>query len=276
MCRCVFDLWLTLIVVFCICFGGVARGQDEDYGPRVQQAVDRGLGFLARQQNTDGSFGKNPILRPELTGLTLLAFLSAGDTPDLGKFGAVARGATDYLAQRGMSDEPAPSAAVVALALAEVYGVETSEQGRMNVRAALVKIVPMLSLDGLKQSQPIWTQLAIPACAAIGILAKTPTTRFIRSTTNPSPGPGLFLNEYIDYCLARTGWSMGAIGKEQIWWRIGRQIMASEDKDGGWTGKDGGGRVYSTDLAVLILTIPYDLMPGTQAAPPDLGKTSAR
>src|SRR5437773_1255505 len=44
------------------------------------RSVDTGLGFLRKAQNQDGSFGAT--LQHQQTGLAILAFLSAGLTPD--------------------------------------------------------------------------------------------------------------------------------------------------------------------------------------------------
>ena len=62
-------------------------------------AIDAGLAFLASQQNTDGSF-QPAGTKLQTSALALLAYLSAGDMPDSGRYGdAVRRGAEFLLRQ---------------------------------------------------------------------------------------------------------------------------------------------------------------------------------
>ena len=78
-----------LIVIFALSvpLTSLARGAGD---PRVDQAIARALGFLGKQQNQDGSFeGGGP--RVAMTGLTLMAFLSDGHTPDVGRYGDAIR-----------------------------------------------------------------------------------------------------------------------------------------------------------------------------------------
>jgi hypothetical protein len=141
----------------------VPRGLDE--------AVGRGLAYLARQQHADGSFnvfprdGKDadgPKYAAAATGLALLAFLSAGHTPDVGRYGMVSRNAADYLAAAvpadgyvGRGDERGMYAqAIVTLALAEAYGVEPNPDKRRRQYAALRRLVGViLKAQDVKKDQ---------------------------------------------------------------------------------------------------------------------------
>jgi len=122
-----------------------------DVEPRVNQA----LAYLARQQKPDGSFddGGNPPASTALTGLSLLAFLSAGHMPDQGRHGLVVRGALDYLLKQSQEGEAYLGRsqgsrlyghAIATLALAEVYGNESDPAQRRTVREALEKSVAVL------------------------------------------------------------------------------------------------------------------------------------
>ena len=81
----------------------------EGPAPAVAKASDRGLGWLARQQNPDGSWstggaGKTRF-KPGCTGLVVLAYASRGHTPGHGRFAKPLARAVDYLlasAERGL------------------------------------------------------------------------------------------------------------------------------------------------------------------------------
>src|SRR5438874_451481 len=57
--------------------------------PSVQQSINRGLEYLAVNQNEDGSLGSGSTYRHHVavTALGGLAFLAAGNTPNRGKYG---------------------------------------------------------------------------------------------------------------------------------------------------------------------------------------------
>ncbi len=54
---------------------------------RIDSAVDRGLAFLATQQQPDGSFPTLPYAQPAVTSLCVLAFMTHGHTPGSGPYG---------------------------------------------------------------------------------------------------------------------------------------------------------------------------------------------
>jgi hypothetical protein len=125
----------------------------------LDAAVDRGLAYLARQQHPDGSFDAYPReakegegYRMATTGLAVLAFLSAGHTPDVGRYGMVVRNAADSLAAGVPEDGYVGKIdggrmygqAIVALALAQVYGVEPDPQRRVKQFDALNRMVGVI------------------------------------------------------------------------------------------------------------------------------------
>ena len=145
-----------------------ARAQETNPStPKLDDAVARGLDYLARQQNPDGSFGagKNTDGTPGAaaappmagTALALRAFLSAGHAPDLGRHGAVVRNAIDYLAanvpDHGYAGAPPAEKGdgsrmygqgIVTLALAEAIGLEHDRERRLRTRAALEKMLAVI------------------------------------------------------------------------------------------------------------------------------------
>ena len=144
-----------------------ATAPSQPLPPKLDEGVARGLDYLAKQQNPDGSFsvGRNPdgsagtVGGPPLamTGLTLLAFLAAGHAPDVGRHGLVVAAAVDHLLDEipdggyvgaVTSDRGDASRmyghGIVTLALAEAYGIERDRARRLRIHAALNKLVTVI------------------------------------------------------------------------------------------------------------------------------------
>lgn len=137
-------------------FAQFVRAADAELSPRLDPAVARGLTFLASQQKPDGSIdGNGP--RVALTGLSLMAFLSAGHTADQGKFGPNVTAAVDYLIKQApgdgyfgkIDDSKMYGQGIVTLALTEAYGVERDKARREKLRAIIEKAVKVI-LDAQK------------------------------------------------------------------------------------------------------------------------------
>lgn len=142
---------LTCVVTIALaCFAACAHA--DDAAPSGQDAaISRGLDFLASQQNPDGSFG--PKQKPAITGLALMSFLAAGQTADVGRHGAIIRGAIEYLVSSAGRDgsfnpdheeKPMYAQGIATLALAEAYGVEENEDYRRKIAGVLSRSVPMI------------------------------------------------------------------------------------------------------------------------------------
>jgi hypothetical protein len=116
----------------------------------VDQSVDRGLTFLAAQQQPDGSFPTLPYAQPAVTSLCVLAFVAHGHNPGTGPYGEQLSRAVKFIAEcqkpNGLimlvgSDEPQISRkvehvvgvagtydhAISSLTLAELYGMNQSK-----------------------------------------------------------------------------------------------------------------------------------------------------
>src|SRR5437660_1388501 len=77
-----------------------AVAQEKEPTPRAQLdlAVDNALGYLAANQDREGAWsagyrGKNPAI----TALAVMAFLSAGNIPNEGKYGEVVRKGVEFV-----------------------------------------------------------------------------------------------------------------------------------------------------------------------------------
>lgn len=112
----------------------------------LNQSTDRGLAWLAAQQQPDGSFRTDDRAQPAITSLAVLAFLSCGHEPGSGSYGEVLKRAVDYvlacrqedgllcrlqpedhLIERGVSHTGTYNHAISGLMLAEVYGMAQAD-----------------------------------------------------------------------------------------------------------------------------------------------------
>src|SRR3954454_10633584 len=64
---------------------------------RVDTAVNRALGWLATQQQADGSFFTLDSGQPAVTSLCMMAFIAHGHVPGKGQYGTLLEDATDYV-----------------------------------------------------------------------------------------------------------------------------------------------------------------------------------
>src|SRR3954449_12383964 len=68
--------------------GDVPEGTLEMLTPDTDPAIQKGLGWLARSQNADGSFGSGTYRgNIAVTSLAGLAFMAAGSSPGRGPYG---------------------------------------------------------------------------------------------------------------------------------------------------------------------------------------------
>jgi len=126
-------VWAAAIGL-CFC-ASVASAQEMDLKVTddIERAVTRGLDYLARTQNPDGSWWNS---RPNgggcgVVGLNLLAFLAHGDIPDEGKYGLVMRRAVEYIVNHqepngllmGVDGSPMYNHGFATMALSEIYGM---------------------------------------------------------------------------------------------------------------------------------------------------------
>jgi hypothetical protein len=186
-----FVFWLSLFAV------PAARAAD---GPgnlaRVDAAAGRGLDYLVSQQQRDGSIGSGTA-RIATSGLTLMALLSSGNTPDVGQYGTVVRQLIDYLAGAAPEDgyfgkvdgSRMYGQGIVTLALAEALGVETTQARRdrlIGVLQRAMKVIltaqdvakPPVFAGGWRYeptsadsdlSQAAWNAMALRACEDAGL-----------------------------------------------------------------------------------------------------------
>lgn len=116
---------------------------------RVETSIDRGLEWLASQQQDDGRYPSEDSIQPAVTSMAVMAFLSRGHIPDHGRYGASLSKAIDFVlaTQRRHGEfsllpvEPPASHmqpgqtstynhSIAGLMLGEVYGMTSGERSR--------------------------------------------------------------------------------------------------------------------------------------------------
>jgi hypothetical protein len=209
--------------VFCLLLPAICIAE-ESLPPSLDWAVSRGLGYLARQQQPDGSFSgfDDSGPREEPAAEALLAFLAAGQTASAGRDALVVRGTIDFLVRQlpddgefGRADgSGARGQALITLALAQAYGMEgasgangggAAEQRRAAVREALDK--SLRAILAMQDSPPaaggwkaeghdrpdltttLWMTLGLRSLANAGWEVPKDATRraaaFVRSCARP-------------------------------------------------------------------------------------------
>ena len=166
--------------------------------PATQQAIQRGLEFLARNQHENGSFGSGSLYRQNVavTALSGMAFLSAGHTPGRGKYGrhvdkavAFILGATDpsgfINVAESSSHGPMYGHGFATLFLAEVYGMTQREDVREKLKLAVNLIVNTQNKEGGWRYQPIRkdADLSVTVCQIMALRAARNCGIFVPKNT---------------------------------------------------------------------------------------------
>jgi hypothetical protein len=130
---------------------------------RTDQAIDRGLAFLAQasNRNVNGCFGTPPYTgNVAVTSLAALAFMAAGHQPGRGAYGNIVARAADYICRqerpnpRGFIHNPMASPhgpmyghGFATLFLAEVSGMLPNREQAEKVRALLQRAVKLIQVS---------------------------------------------------------------------------------------------------------------------------------
>jgi len=139
----------------------------------IEASVDRGLMYLASQQAADGSFPSISTGQPGVTSLSVMAFLSRGHQPEVGKYARRLNQAIDFVlgCQRpdGLFSQEAPGGewqryeashtaiynhAIAGVMLGEVYGQVSGARAK-SMRQAIEK--------GLQFTRELQTRRKAPA-----------------------------------------------------------------------------------------------------------------
>jgi len=168
---------LFWLLAFLLAEAGTVAGQSppravETSGQRLvtaetQQAIDRGLAFLAARQHPDGSFGSGSVYRRNVavTALAGMAFLAAGHTPGKGAYGGNVELALDFILscsdssgyiihRDSASHGPMYGHGFATLFLAEVYGMSPRDDVRTKLKAAVQLIINSQNREGGWRYEP--------------------------------------------------------------------------------------------------------------------------
>jgi prenyltransferase beta subunit len=136
---------VVLLLISTLAVRGQAPPKD-----RLVDSVDRGLAFLARMQEKDGSFQGMGTKHPAVTSLAVLAFLSAGHVPGEGPYQANIDKAIRWVAAQqqpnGMFTTPGEDMyqnAISTMMLCEVVAMTDAKTAKM-LKPKLEKAVKMI------------------------------------------------------------------------------------------------------------------------------------
>jgi squalene cyclase len=191
---------------------GAARAQTPavrvaDLSPAAEQAIDRGLRFLAEHQNKDGSWGRDHHVAN--TALALMAFMVKGYFPEKEPYGDVMTRGLDVLLREarggGYMGRSMYEHGLATLALSEVWGqTSRSDEVRDVLKKAVGVILRSQSGEGGWRYQPdgrdadisvtVMQLVALASAKEAGILVPDETitraTRYIKSCQNSNGGFG--------------------------------------------------------------------------------------
>ncbi len=164
--------------------------------PACTQSVERGLAWLAEQQETDGSFGSLSHYGRHvgITGLAGMAFLADGNVPGRGRYAAAVEGCLDFIidhsSESGLlaaetSHGPMYDHGFAALFLAEVYGMSPREDLHEVLRKAVRLIVTTQNDEGGWRYQPVRhdADLSVTVCEVMALRAARNAGLFVEKST---------------------------------------------------------------------------------------------
>ncbi|MCK6484902.1 MAG: terpene cyclase/mutase family protein [Phycisphaerae bacterium] len=153
--------------------------------PATRAAVERGLAWLATQQQSDGSFGSGSQYgrHVAITGLAGLAFLSDGSTPGRGRYAEQVDGAIRFILASTADESglicaetsygPMYGHGFATLFLAEVYGMSPREDLREKLRKAVQLIIRTQNDEGGWRYHPVKADadLSVTICQVMALRA---------------------------------------------------------------------------------------------------------
>ena len=182
--------------------------------PDLLLACDRGLAYLATQQNDDGSFGRGNYGRNVgIASICALAFMADGHMPGQDRYGNVVQKTVEYvlscstetglIASESTSHGPMYGHGFATLFLGEIYGMNSSDP---RVRDALARAVQLIinsqNEEGGWRYNPVPydADVSVTICQVMGLRSarnagiKVPKTtidravRYVRDCQNPDGG----------------------------------------------------------------------------------------
>lgn len=147
---------------------------EEEITPKLEQAVQRGLEYLRRQQKSDGSVGQGRYSEHiAVPSLAAIAMMADGNLPGRGEFGDAVQKSLDFVlahsSETGLlvSDDshgPMYGHGFATLFLGEIYGMNPKDD---RVRDALVRAVQLIVAS--QNDEGGWRYNPVPADADVSV-----------------------------------------------------------------------------------------------------------
>ncbi len=194
--------------------GDVPEGAAEQVTAEADRAINSGLAWLAKQQNSDGSYGTGAYRgNIAVTSLAGLAFMGNGSSPGRGPYGGQIDRALKYV-----MDNTAPSGFIAVanagthgpmyshgfgtLFLAEAYGMTRNPELREKLTNAVRLIIDTQNIEGGWRYQPVRRDAdlsvtisqinALRAARNAGLFVPKETVdaciRYVKQAQNPDGG----------------------------------------------------------------------------------------
>ena len=159
------SIYMVAIVATPVYLRAADEGAAADFvelTPKVDETIERGCGWLAKNQGHDGSWGaegNSGQYKMVMTGLAGLALLSAGNQPGRGRYGANVTRAAEYCLKHAQRDGLITSDTegqtmyghgFAMTFLAELYGMDPSAEMGQRIKQALT-----LAVKKTHQSQSV-------------------------------------------------------------------------------------------------------------------------
>jgi hypothetical protein len=170
---------------------------------RLDTAVDRGLVFLASQQQADGSFPSVEHAQPAVTSLCLLAFMSHGHNPGEGTYGKRLDRAKDFIIScqkpNGLVALYGPEGAIISRNVQIVVGVAAA----YNHAISSLTLSQMYGMIEAKRSASVQSVIQKGVAATLQ-MQKWPTDHAV------DRGGWRYVNDFnsTDSDLSVTGWQL--------------------------------------------------------------------
>jgi hypothetical protein len=194
--------------------GDVPEGTLEMMTPQTDEAIKNGLAWLARTQNSDGSFGSGTYRgNIAVTSLAGLAFMSSGSSPGRGPYGPQIDRALVYVMDNtntsgfiavvaASTHGPMYSHGFGTLFLAEAYGMTHRTEIRDKLQKAVRLIIDTQNVEGGWRYQPVRRDAdlsvticqinALRAARNAGLFVPKETVdaciRYVKRSQNPDGG----------------------------------------------------------------------------------------
>ncbi len=150
--------------------------------PEQQQAVEKGLEYLASQQNAEGSFGNAGAYgaTAAITALSGIAFMEDGNLPGRGKYGDNVKKAVDFIIRNQQESGLFTTSAFqgemyshgfATLLVGEVYGMTGDDQIKENLQRAVRLIERCQNPEGgwRYQPAPVDADISVTICQIMAL-----------------------------------------------------------------------------------------------------------